>query len=180
VLDAILSIIDLDISTLATVLDPFELGNYLCSVLPVNWGLLRDLKVKVLKHHRGKRCTVDITLQTTTGKHSLIGKVYAKDRSDIYRAMKEISQSGFAAEAEFSVPKPIAFIPELQLLLMEKVQGPLASEIFLTGDESEQTKAAERCACWLAQFHACAPMLGPRLCKVYPLNSYPQSVSLSC
>jgi aminoglycoside phosphotransferase (APT) family kinase protein len=115
----------------------------------------------VLQQHRASRCTVDITLQTTTGKHEVIGKVYAKDRSDVYRAMKQISQSGFGPEEEFSIPQPFAFVPQLNLLLQEKVHGPLATEIFLTGSDGERATTAERSARWLAHFHAYGPLSGP-------------------
>jgi len=91
----------------------------------------------------------------------LVGKVYAKDRLDVYRAMNQIIQSGFGPEEEFSIAQPFAFIPELHLLLQEKVQGPLATEIFLRGDERERARAAQRCARWLSHFHERAPMSGP-------------------
>jgi aminoglycoside phosphotransferase (APT) family kinase protein len=158
---AIPAILDRDISGLSTVLNPIELGNYLSPILPSIRGTLQNVEIQVLRHHRGRRCTVEIMLQTTTGRYELIGKVYAKDRSDVYRAMKLISESGFGPEAEFSVAQPLAYLPEINLLLQEKVQGPSAKQIFLTGNESERVKAAERCARWLAHFHAQAPQTGP-------------------
>jgi aminoglycoside phosphotransferase (APT) family kinase protein len=151
------SLADPGISTLQAVLDPRELGNHLNRVLAPELGLVRDIQTKVLLHHPKKRCTIDITLQTTTGKHELIGKVYAKDRSDVYRAMEEIGQSGLGPEEECSIPQPFAFIPELHLLLQEKVQGLRVTDTFLIGDELERAKAAERCAKWLAHFQMQAP-----------------------
>jgi aminoglycoside phosphotransferase (APT) family kinase protein len=145
---------DRRIPTLAAVLDPVELGKCLDQILPVGWGILRNLTVHVLEHHRGSRCTVDITLQTTTGSYGLIGKVYANDRPDVYRVMKQISQSGFGPTAEFSIPQPLTYVPAKHLLLQEKVQGPLAQEIFLHGNDQFRAMAAERCARWLAHFHA--------------------------
>jgi hypothetical protein len=104
---------------------------------------------------------MNITLQTAAGTHELIGKVYAGDRVDVYRTMAAISQAGFGPEAEFSIPKPLAFIPTLRLLLLEKAQGPLATETFLKGDERACVEAARRCAGWLAHFHRHAPVSGP-------------------
>ena len=158
---AVAFITDEKISGLSTVLNPLQFGKYLRPVLPSKWGVLQDVELQVLKHHRGKRCTLDITLQTSTGKHALIGKVYAKDRSDVYRAMKQIGQFGFGPEAEFSIPQPYAFIPELRLLLQEKVGGPLTKKILLNSGERGRTRAGERCACWLAHFHTQAPLSGP-------------------
>jgi aminoglycoside phosphotransferase (APT) family kinase protein len=148
---------DAEISTLSAVLNPLELSRYLCPVMPAGWGISGDMTVHVLEHHRGNRCTVDITLQTTTGKRELIGKVYAEDRPEVYRAMRHISQSGFGPEEEFSIPQPLSYVPEMHLLLQEKVQGPLAKEIFLHGSNQSRATAAERCARWLAQFHATDP-----------------------
>ena len=155
------SLTDLKIPTLQAVLDPCELGKYLSPILAPDWGVLRDIEIQVLQHHRASRCTVDIKLLTTTGSYELVGKVYAKDRSDVYRAMNQIIQSGFGPEEEFSIPQPFAFIPQLYLLLQEKIQGPLVTDIFLTGDVLERARAAHRCGRWLAHFHAQAPMSGP-------------------
>src|SRR5260370_31145982 len=46
-------------------------------------------------------------------------------------------------------------------MLQEKVEGPVAKEVFKTGDERIRAAAAERCALWLARFHALAPKAGP-------------------
>jgi hypothetical protein len=151
---------DPEMPTLQAALDPAELDEHLKRVLPAPWGEVRDIGIKVLQHRRARRCTVDITLQTTTGEHELIGKVYAEDRSDVYQAMKQISQSGFGPGAEFSIPQPLAYLPELHLLLQEKVHGQSAREIFSNGSEHKRVLAAERCARWLARFHALAPRSG--------------------
>jgi aminoglycoside phosphotransferase (APT) family kinase protein len=155
------SLVDPGIATLQAVLDPRELAKHLEPALPVHWGRVQDIRIRVLQHHRARRCTVDIMLQTASGTQGLIGKVYAEDRSDVYQAMKEMTRSGFGPEAEFSIPQPFAFIPELNLLLQERIQGRSATEVFLKGNESERAKAAERCARWLAHFHMQAPLSRP-------------------
>jgi aminoglycoside phosphotransferase (APT) family kinase protein len=157
---------------LEAVLDPRELLRHLSRALPAQWGAPRDVQIEVLQHHRASRCTVALKLQTTTGKHELIGKVYAKDRSDVYRAMEQISQSGFGAEKQLSIPQPIAFIPELHLLLQEKIEGPLVTRIFVTGNEHDRIEAAERCARWLAHFHSHGPISGPHFLLTHPLMDY--------
>jgi aminoglycoside phosphotransferase (APT) family kinase protein len=157
---------DRRIPTLPGVLDSIELRKHLRPVLPAAWGTICDVSVQVLEHHPGQRCTLDMSLQTTTGRYGLIGKVYADDRSDIYRAMKHICQSGFGPEAEFSIPEPVTYLPAIRLLLQEKVQGPLAKEIFLKGDDRSRTRAAEACAQWLARYHA----IDFRVERVFALN----------
>jgi hypothetical protein len=108
---------------LKPVLDPCELGKHLNGVLPSDWGVVRVIEIQVLLHHPRRRCTLNVALQMATGRRELIAKVYASDRSDVYYAMEEISRPGFGPEDEFSIPKPLAFIPELHLLLLEKVGG---------------------------------------------------------
>lgn len=161
---------DLGIPTLPAVLDPMELGKHLelFSLPPWEWGRVRNVGIRVLKSHRGSRCTVEIALRTANGTHTLIGKVYVSGGWDVYQAMKRIGGAGFGPEAEFSIPEPLAFLPELQLLVQERVQGHLASEFFLTGDERDWKLAAERCARWLSRFHAIAPKTGP----VFDLNNH--------
>jgi aminoglycoside phosphotransferase (APT) family kinase protein len=155
------SVADPRIPTLQTVLNPLELSRHLDRALPAQWGRVRDIQVNLIQHRRARRCTVGITLQTTTGRNELIGKVYAEDRSDVYHAMNEISCAGFGPEREFSIPQPLAYMPELDLLLQEKVHGQPATEIFSKGSGHEQALAAERCAKWIARFHSTAPTSGP-------------------
>ena len=153
------------IQTLPAVLDPIELGKHVefFSSPPWNWGELRDIQVQALKTGHRNRWVVEILLRTTSALHPLIGKIYAQDRSDVYQAMEAIARAGFGPRAEFSIPQPLAFLPALNLLLLEKVQGVRAKEIFTGGNERDRAEAAERCALWLAQFHKVAPLSGPIL-----------------
>ena len=152
---------DPGIPTLEKALDPVMLGQYLPEVLPSEWGAIQDLRLQILKHHPGLRCTVEVTLGTTRGCHALIGKVHAVDRSDIYEATQRIWRAGFSEDQEFSIPRPYGYLPALRLLLQAKVDGIRAKEVLLEGNDRKRTVAAERCARWLARFHAMAPWAGP-------------------
>ena len=134
-----------------------ELGR-LCSS-ERHWGGLQELRIQALRSHR-KRATFEIAVKTDSGWHGVIGKVYAPDRADIFRAMEAFGQAGFGPEAEFSIPQPFVHLPSLGVRLEEKVPGPSAKDTFLTGSPSERTAAAERCGRWLARFHTAAPRLG--------------------
>ena len=152
---------DPDLPTLPAVLDPIALGAHLRQALPGHARGLEDLRVRLLRHHPGKRCVVEVTWRWGDESRSVIGKVYARDRSDVYRVMEEIRRAGFGPEGEFSIPEPMAYLPALQLFLQEKVDGRPATESFLSDDEAERTAAAERCAGWLATFHAMTLGMGP-------------------
>ncbi len=119
------------------------------------------MQASVLKLHSGRRCTVDIRLQADGGWYELVGKIYSTDRSDVYRAMQAIQRAGFERHAEFSIPHPVAYLQPLQLLLQEKVAGPIGTKFFLAADERAHTEAAESCGRWLARFHVVAPKIGP-------------------
>jgi len=86
--------------------------------------------------------------------------------------MDEIMRAGFGPGEELSIPQPIAYFPALRLLLQEKVEGPRAKQIFLTGDERDRVEAAKRCARWLAKFHAIAPRSG----RVFDLTKHMNAV----
>jgi hypothetical protein len=149
---------------LTGVLDPIVLAQHLCgiSLHDSNEEAVKEVQVRrVLKFHAGKRCTLEIALRTEGGWHFLIAKVYRKDRSDVFQAMKGIRQSGFGPRDEFSISQPVGYASSLRCLLQEKVEGTPADDIFKTGDDTARTAAAERCAMWLARFHALAPKAGP-------------------
>ena len=153
---------DLGIATLSEVLDPNALAKHLRGIAQAPWNgaPVEEVQMRVLKHYLGRRCTLQIGIRTGKGWRSLIGKVYRKDRSHVFQAMGRIQQAGFGPQEEFSIPEPVAYLSPLRLLLQEEVEGPLAGEIFRTGDEQSRASAAERCALWLARFHTLAPKAG--------------------
>src|SRR5437773_12237620 len=153
---------DQALPTLRAVLNPEELRTHLRRSPRLQARGVGEIQVVLLRHHPGKRCVVEIRVQTRQGPLDLIGKVYAKDRSDVFRLMQGIRSEGFGPSDEFSIPEATAYLHPLQLLLQEKVPGRAATESFLSHDESEREAAAERCARWLAKFHALVPRLGAR------------------
>jgi len=174
-------LVDPEIPTVAEVLDTGVLAKHLRIVSRAPWnggGVEEAHVVRVLKHHVGKRCTLEIGVRTGDNWHFLIGKVYRKDRSDVFEAIEGMRQAGFGPEDEFSIPQPVAYLPSLRLLLQEKVEGPVAGEVFKNGDERGRAEGAERCARWLARFHACAPKAGPGSHPQDHLNSKSMQHSL--
>ena len=156
-----LAVPDPGIPTLAAVLQGEETQTHL-RLLPLllNWGRLNDIRTRLIKLQKGNRCTLEIAIRTKGGWHYLIGKVYSRDRADVFEAMKRIWQSGLNREAEFSIPRPVAYLSSLRLLLLEKVEGMLAKRLLLEGNASQRVEVAERCALWLARFQALAPQQG--------------------
>jgi hypothetical protein len=156
------AILDADIPTLRAALDPVELGKQIGALAPSQWpwGAPQEVDVNVVKWLRAARCIFKISLRTQSGTHRLIGKVYAQDRRDVYQRMEGIRAAGFGPDSEFSIPRPVAYLPSLRLLLQEKVVGLAAKKIFRFGDEGLRAVAAQRCARWLARFHALAPPVG--------------------
>ena len=151
---------DPGIPTLRAIFDPGTITSQLRQALPGVYATVQNLRFQVLKHHPGRRCTLEMAMETANGWSFAIGKVYATDRPHVFRAMQEIERAGFERENEFSIPKPLAYVPSLRLLLQEKVQGPRAKHVFLVGNESERTRASLNCARWLAKFHAAGPRSG--------------------
>ena len=154
---------DPGLATLSEVLDPVALATHLRGVslgLP-DGAVIEAIELCVLRHILGRRCTLEIGLRTESGWHVLIGKVSRKDGSDVFETMKRIQQAGFGPHEEFSIPEPLAYLPQVRLVLQEKVEGQVVEEVFLTGDDPSRAAAAERSAHWLARFHARAPRTGP-------------------
>src|SRR5712692_1405306 len=121
-----------------------------------HWGKPEEIRVQPLKAHKG-RGTFNIALKTASGWHDVISKVHTIDRSDVFLAMEGFSKSGFGPNAEFAIPRPLAYMSSFNVLLEEKVQGTRAMEVFLKGSQDQQTIAAQRCGHWLARFHTEAP-----------------------
>src|SRR6266571_5773290 len=152
---------DPGIPTLAAVLDPAELARQLSAIL--QWDTSLGIRLRVLRWKPASRCTLEIAVRTATGWQELIGKVYAEDRADVYRTMEELRRAGFDSEAQFGIPRALAFLSPLRLLLYEKASGTRARTLIVESDEPERAHAAERCSHWLAWFHAHGPRLAPVL-----------------
>src|SRR5437867_12975379 len=71
--------------------------------------------------------------------------------------MQSIVDAGFGPTAEFAIPRALAYVPSLHVLLEERIQGTEVKEIFLNGAFDERLAAARRCGAWLARFHTGAP-----------------------
>lgn len=162
---------DPGISTLPAIFDSGTIASHLRQALPKEYLSMRHLRFQILKHHPGSRCTLEMVMETANGRGSVIGKVYAVDRPDVYRTMQDIQLAGFGSQDEFSIPQPLAYLPGLRLLLQEKVQGQRAKQVFLTDSERDRTKASVRCARWLAKFHAVGPRSGVILDPLDQLQS---------
>jgi aminoglycoside phosphotransferase (APT) family kinase protein len=150
---------DPGIPTLQAVLGLATMEEHLRRVLSERWGPVAELRIQILKRHR-TRCTFEADWADGNVRRSVIGKVYEADRADVYRTMEAIRRAGFGPDDTFSIPEPLAYVPELRLLVLEKVSGPRVKEILLTGADADAVDASERCANWLARFHAVAPRLG--------------------
>ncbi len=124
------------------------------------WGTPREVHLRPLKWHR-VRCTFEIRVRTERGWHAIIGKVFATAQPLALPAMQAIREAGFAGDAEFSIPQPLAYFPSLHVLLEEKIEGPSARDLLLGRRPAEGCLAARRCGEWLARFQAAAPQQGP-------------------
>lgn len=109
------------------------------------------------------RCSFEIGVVTALGRRSLIGKVYATDRSDLFEWLQAIALSGFGPRDRFAIPAPIAYLGPANVLLQEKVGGSPTMQILAEGTPEQRQGAIVRCATWLSRFHARAPRDGPVL-----------------
>lgn len=166
------SVADPGIPTLSAVLDGVEFVRVLDELGLVPGTEPRDLEVRVLRHHEGKRCVFEAAWRGPQWAGSCIGKVYAEDRADVHRAMCRIARAGFSRDADLSIPEPIAYVPELRLHVQESVPGRSVTELFLSGDPSDHRTGAERCGEWLARLHT----LGPRTAPMLDLVAYRSSI----
>ena len=156
------SLVDTGIATLQEVLNPAVLSRELNAVPQCgsSLGTVHDANLQLLKWHKGRRCTLEISLQTDNGPSQLIAKVYAKDRLDVHQTMDALWRGHFGQSAKFSIPRPLAYVPSLRMHLEEKLAGKRVKEVFLAGNEKEQAQAAERSGLWLAHFHQWASHSG--------------------
>lgn len=121
-------------------------------------GPLDVQTVTVLRGHPGSRWTLRYAVRRGDEEHTLIAKVYARDRGDVAATLVTLRHEGFGAGQRLQVAAPLAYVPALRLLLLEEAPGDTAGAALWRGPAGGEA-IGERVARWLAAFHVAAPPL---------------------
>jgi hypothetical protein len=110
------------------------------------------IEPEMLGHRLGTRCIVRFRFETRNGaadpvfSASVIAKLY-KFRSAkgqrVFADMQRLRADGFGVGSDLTIPRPIAFLPDANLLLMEDVPGKLLADLS-RGEQQAGTRAAGR------------------------------------
>jgi len=105
------------------------------------------LRCRVLKHALGKRCV--IAYESDGVPRRLIGKVYRKNRGEmIFSNWRRLWESAGENEARtgepFGMPEPLAYFPELGMVLQSAVSGRQLVEMTAYAERRAAMRAAAR------------------------------------
>ena len=151
---------------LVTALDPQRMARVLTETLPeCDSGAARVLRCRVmpLRYRPGKRCTVHLEVwlrNTETGvitRRMMFGKLYhsVAKAASVYEAMQVLFDSAPARDGRVRLARPAAWVPDLQLVLQEQIEGtPL--DLLLSGTERAGTTGDLRG--WNGVIHAAAAL----------------------
>src|SRR5215475_7874068 len=74
----------------------------------------------------------EIEEHTASGPRRLIGRLGKREHAEnLYQALWRLRAAGFAPPGRYIVPEPIAFVPERNFVLQEKLEGEIASQLFI-------------------------------------------------
>ena len=155
---------------LPTALDPRQMARVLTGALSeCDSSMARVLRCRVmpLRYRPGKRCTVHLEVwlrNTETGvitRRMMFGKLYhsVAKAASIYEAMQMLCDSAPARDGRIVLANPAAFVPELQLVLQEPVEGTpldlLLGGIYRPGTMNDRRgwNGVEQAATALAALH---------------------------
>jgi Phosphotransferase enzyme family len=100
-------------------------------------GRLVDSHVAIRRYVPGKRCVFELELVIAPGGagsvevRTVIGKLYARgEGARVYDTLHQLWASGFS-NGPFSVPRPLAYEPDWQLLLLNRVTGTALRQLLL-------------------------------------------------
>ncbi len=143
---------------------------------------------RVLKHTPGKRCVIEYRLFTRAAPERpqrLIAKRYRKERGHaIFENLRSLwlaaSLPG-VSEPRLRMPEPMAYLPELKMILQRAAPGRQFSEF---AAEEDLTDAVRRIAINLAGLHNLTVTRGERKTLPEHLEKYcrpgPQALSAAC
>jgi len=115
----------------------------------VTW---RVIGVELVKHKPGRRCALAYTMDGSGQRRRLFAKTYRNDRgAGIYEKLTRFSLPGAGANGVL-VPKPVAYLPEIHMLVTEFVDGrPLSDPLY----DGTSDAPARRIATTIAALHGC-------------------------
>src|SRR5918911_4728394 len=100
-------------------------------------GRLVTSRVAIRRYVPGKRCIAELELVIAPGTagsvevRTVIGKLYAGgEGARVYDTLHRLWASGFSS-GPFSVPRPLAYEPNWQLLLLSRVTGTALRQLLL-------------------------------------------------
>lgn len=147
--------------TLRTALNPKQMQRVLTPLVGQPTQHIDRLNATVLQH-RNKRCVIRYQMVMTDGTAvNIIGKVYQQRNAGqpVYDHMQDLWDNGFNREASDHVyiPQPVAYLPELSMLLQEEIPGrTIKDHIRQEGSPSYMRQLAKG----LVKLHTCQIDLG--------------------
>jgi len=162
------TVIDAELDSLPRVLDAGAMREVLARVCAARGDAatsIRSLEVEVLRR-RLKRCVVRFHLELERGGGPpvalrVIGKVFRAGLGEpIHAKLRGLWERGFDRRARdlVRVPEPLAFLPELRLLLLEEVPGRGLRDVLT---ETRSPELLRRLARVLIKLHRVRPWPGP-------------------
>ncbi|HYY91648.1 MAG TPA: aminoglycoside phosphotransferase family protein [Candidatus Dormibacteraeota bacterium] len=113
---------------------------------------LTGFEARILKKHL-RKVIIDYTLRFGDSTRGCIGLYRESDKrlGRTFSVLETLTSNGFGPEDKLRVPKPIAYIPALSFLMIERAEGRILREIF---ERSENPYPyVKGAAQWIAKLH---------------------------
>jgi hypothetical protein len=135
------------------------------------WGLngYADCSTAVLQNTGTGR----LTLRYAFGPNVVIGKMFSDHLgSQSFETTVCLWNSGFNHDSRYQVPEPIAFFPDVNLLLMRQVPGIPMTAALEPDRGHELVSYCSKAAQWLAELHRSSPLFGKVETQVQSLKLF--------
>lgn len=135
---------------------------------------LIEVRPRLLKHVPGKRCVIAYHLhfsENPSVPRQVIGKLYRKERGHVvFENLQSVQQAiRLAPSSRFAMPEPLAYFPEIGMVLQEHAPGrPLA----VLGEGDDLPAAIRYTAENLAALHALSIAAGEQRALVDHIDKY--------
>ena len=130
---------------------------------------------EVVRYREGLRCTIAYELEyaasaPTVGPSGVVAKVYEGDEGrHTYAAMAALWNSPLRFSSTVRIAEPLAFLPELNMVLQERVPGDITLKDYLkqacadgvASGVAALTEFVRKSGRGLAELHSCGATVGP-------------------
>ncbi len=128
-------------------------------------GIPERCTVVPVSYHPGRRCTLRYDVYTPQEMRTFYGKTLRRGSEQLAASISALYDQSLSITGMPSFPRPLAYWPDLHMLIMQRVRGMVPADRYLfdtSASEAARLRLVRDLGAQLATLHRCGDILGRR------------------